>query len=35
MENLLEKVKNDLKIKGVKVTLQRQKILDVIIKNTT
>lgn len=33
MENLLEKVKNDLKEKGFKLTLQRQKILDVIIKN--
>ncbi len=33
MENLLKKIENDLKEKGFKLTLQRQKILDVIIKN--
>lgn len=33
MEALLEKFKNNLKENGYKLTIQRQKILDVIIKN--
>lgn len=33
MKQLSEKIKNMLKEKGYKVTLQREKILDIIIKN--